>query len=50
MQPDAPLMAAGLDSLGATELSQSLSVDLNTELPATVMFDYPSLASVSEYL
>ena len=39
---DEPLMAAGLDSLGATQLHQSLADTLGVELPYTLVFDYPT--------
>ena len=43
---DAALMAAGLDSIGATELSTRMSSRLETELPQTLLFDHPSLRSI----
>jgi len=36
-------MASDLDSLGATELERALSKKLDVELPATLLFDYPSI-------
>lgn len=47
---DQPLMAAGLDSLGATELQQSLADSLGIELPSTLVFDYPTIDAITEYL
>jgi acyl carrier protein len=47
---DDPLMAAGLDSLGATELQQSLADTLGMELPATLVFDYPTVNAMAEFL
>ena len=44
--PDEPLMAAGLDSLGAVELRSSLETRLGLSLPATLVFDYPSSAAL----
>ena len=47
---DDPLMAAGLDSLGATELQQSLADTLGMELPSTLVFDYPTVNAMAEFL
>ena len=47
---DAPLMGAGLDSLSAVDLVQTLSQRLGTELEPTVLFDYPTIGSLSKYL
>ena len=47
---DDPLMAAGLDSLGATELQQSLADILGMELPSTLVFDYPTVNAMAEFL
>ena len=47
---DEPLMAAGLDSLGATELVQSLETAFGTSLPATLVFDYPTVAAMAGFL
>lgn len=44
--PDAPLMAAGLDSLGATELQQGLNQTLDLDLPATLAFDHPTMDAI----
>jgi acyl carrier protein len=48
--PDDPLMAAGLDSLGATELQQGLADSLGLELPSTLVFDYPTVSSLAAFL
>ena len=47
ISPDAPLMSAGLDSIGAMELSTRLNGRLETELPTTLLFDHPSLRSIA---
>lgn len=44
---DAPLMDAGVDSLSATELVQHLGVQFSTDLPATTLFDYPSIRAMT---
>jgi acyl carrier protein len=48
--PTQPLMAAGLDSLGAVELQSSLEGQLGLQLPSTLVFDYPTVAALSEFL
>ncbi len=45
-----PLMAAGLDSLGAVELHSSLQQRLGVQLPSTLVFDYPTVAALTEFL
>ena len=45
-----PLMAAGLDSLGAVELHSSLEQKLGLQLPSTLVFDYPTVAALTEFL
>ena len=39
---DAPLMAAGLDSIAATEFAVLLQNRLDVELPSALLFDHPS--------
>lgn len=47
---DAPLMDSGLDSLGAVELRSSLESKLAVQLPATLVFDYPTLSAMVGFL
>jgi 3-oxoacyl-(acyl-carrier-protein) synthase/acyl carrier protein len=47
---DQPLMEAGIDSLGATELQQKLADGLGIELPSTMVFDYPTVDAMTEFL
>lgn len=44
------LTASGLDSLAAVELSSSLSTTLGVPLPGTLVFDYPSVTAMAEYI
>jgi hypothetical protein len=47
VSPDEPLMAAGLDSLGAVELRGLLQDALGAPLPQTLIFDAPSPAALA---
>ena len=47
---DEPLMDAGLDSLGAVELRNSLAKSAGMELPGTLVFDYPSAGALAGFL
>ena len=50
VHPSEPLVAAGLDSLGAVQLQQSVRSRVGAELPVMVVFDYPTLSALEEYV
>ena len=47
---DEPLMGAGLDSIAAVELRNSVSSKYGIDLPATVTFDQPTVKALAGYL
>ncbi len=48
--PGRPLQELGLDSLLSIELRNSLGASLERPLPATLLFNYPTLAALTDYL
>ena len=50
VDPRTPLGELGLDSLLAVELRNTLGSALERSLPASLLFDYPSLDSLTDYL
>ena len=50
VSPDEPLMAAGLDSLSTVELRNTLESQLGLPLPATLVFDYPTITAMADLL
>ena len=50
MPGDAPLQQLGLDSLMALELRNLLAQALGCPLKATLLFDYPSIRGLAQYL
>ncbi|MCB0207975.1 MAG: SDR family NAD(P)-dependent oxidoreductase, partial [Anaerolineae bacterium] len=45
-----PLFDLGIDSMLALELKKRLETDLGYSLPSTVIFDYPTLDALTEFL
>ena len=43
-------MEAGLDSLGVSEVQRAMSEEFSTEVPATLLFDYPSIAGITSVI
>ncbi len=50
INPRQPLSELGLDSLMAVELRNALILMLDTNLPATLLFDYPTSDTLADYL
>jgi acyl transferase domain-containing protein/SAM-dependent methyltransferase/acyl carrier protein len=50
IDPDKPLNDLGLDSLMAVELRNALGQGLGRALPATLLFDYPTIGALTEFL
>lgn len=50
VSPDIGLFEMGLDSLTAMELKNRLQHELDITLPTTILFDYPTINRLSEFL
>lgn len=48
--PEDPLMASGLDSLGAVQLRNAISERFGVELPATAALDYPTGSALATHI
>lgn len=48
--PNQPLMEAGLDSLAAVELRNAVATRYQLDLPATLVFDHPTIAALAVFL
>ena len=47
---DEPLSDAGIDSIAAVELGRTISDSLGITLPATTLFDYPTVEALVDYI
>lgn len=47
---DTPLMDSGLDSLASVSFRNEVSKEFNTTLPASLIFDYPTITSLTQYM
>ena len=50
VEPDVPLMAAGLDLLGVVELRNAITAIFGVGLPATAALDLPTLDAMAARL
>ncbi|HTQ06405.1 MAG TPA: SDR family NAD(P)-dependent oxidoreductase [Polyangiaceae bacterium] len=50
LDPTTPLGELGLDSLLAVELRNNLATALSRPMPPTLLFDYPTLETLTDYL
>jgi hypothetical protein len=47
---NAPLMSVGLDSIAAVEFTNTVSVETGITFSAIMLFDHPTLDSITSYL
>jgi tetratricopeptide (TPR) repeat protein len=50
LEQDTPLMDAGLDSLSSVAFRNTLANELNMKMPASLMFDYPNIRQLTDYI
>lgn len=43
-------MATGLDSIAATEFARTLSIQFDTKLPQTELFDHPTIGAMASFI
>mmetsp|Transcript_18052 Transcript_18052/g.36385 ORF Transcript_18052/g.36385 Transcript_18052/m.36385 type:complete len:82 (-) Transcript_18052:184-429(-) len=47
---DTPLMDSGVDSLASVELRTQMQSEFRVNLPSTVMFNYPTISGMTDFL
>jgi|TARA_B110000967_G_scaffold66270_1_gene68483 3-oxoacyl-(acyl-carrier-protein) synthase/acyl carrier protein len=50
IEPNQPLIDAGVDSLSMSELGRAIETEVGMSLPATVAFDYPTIADIAGFV
>jgi len=50
MAKEVPFMEAGVDSITAIELQQSISTHFGISLPVSALYDYPTIKALSQYI
>ena len=50
VEPSIPLAQAGFDSLASVEFSQAVAAAFSIALPATLVYDYPTLDAVANHI
>ena len=50
VEVEKPLTESGMDSLSAVEFRNRLVIEYGVQLPNTLMFDHPTVASVAAYI
>ena len=50
INPQVPIMDLGLDSLAVTQLMREISSELKIRLPATTIFDHPTIQALTAHL
>lgn len=48
VEDDTPLMESGIDSLSSVQFRNDLTRDFNVKLPASLMFDYPTISTLTD--